>query len=118
MITLAGLSASRRASSASGSVPGSTVSTSSPCTSGSPAWLQQPDIAVIPGHHLRRPARRQPHVQVHVGPVEQRIALAQHRHRPPGREMRLDRRRRRREEARDRRAVGRRRARGSSVVTG
>ena len=40
---------SRRTSSPSGSVPGSTDSTSSPCASGSPAWLQDPDIAVTPG---------------------------------------------------------------------
>ena len=49
MITAASHSPSRRTSSASGSVPGSTLSTSSPCTSGSPACDQDPDIAVTPG---------------------------------------------------------------------
>jgi hypothetical protein len=49
MITAASVSARRRASSSSGIVPGSTDSTSSPCTIGSPLADQQPDMAVTPG---------------------------------------------------------------------
>ena len=48
MTTAASASARRRASSASGSVPGSTVSTSSPCAIGMPAADQQPDMPVTP----------------------------------------------------------------------
>ena len=43
------------------------------------------------GDHLGRKARGKPHMQVHVGAVEQRIAFAQHRHRAARIEMRGDR---------------------------
>ena len=42
------------------------------------------------GDDLGRIARRQPHVQMHVGAVEQRIALADHRDGAAGVEMRGD----------------------------
>ena len=49
MMTAASVSDSRRASSASAMVPGSTDSTSSPWTIGMPVADQQPDMAVTPG---------------------------------------------------------------------
>ncbi len=49
MMTAASVPRSRAASVGRASVPGSTVSTSSPCVIGAPARVQAPDMPVTPG---------------------------------------------------------------------
>ena len=117
MITAASQSPSRRTSSASRQRPRQHAQHVVALHQRQPGLRPGPRHRRDPGDHLRRVPRRQPHVQVHVGAVEKRIALAQHRHRPPPR-VRLDRLRRPRIESLDRRAIGRRRAAGSRSSPG
>ena len=73
------------------SVAGSTTNTSSPCAIGAPAERPAAGHGGDARHDLGPVARREPHVQMHVGAVEQRIALAEHRDGAAGIEMARDR---------------------------
>ena len=78
MITAASVSASRRASSGTGNVPGKTVRMSSCRASGVRSAVAAAVERGDSGHDLARETRRQPIVQIHVRAVEQRVALGQH----------------------------------------
>ncbi len=84
------MSASLRLSSSTGSVPGRIVSTSSPWTSGVPVAADAALTDVTPGTMTASNRSRQPGVHVHVGAVEQRIALGQQGHVAAGVEVRGD----------------------------
>jgi hypothetical protein len=73
-----GVSAMRRARSASGMVPGSTVSTSSPQVIGMSVTVQAADMPVIAGTTRTGHVVAEPGVEVHEGAVEERVALAEH----------------------------------------
>ena len=89
-IAAASASARRRSSSASESVAGSTASTSSRRTSGRPLAAAQAVSEVTPGTIVRGKALRQPVVQIDERAVEERVALAEHRHVAAGGKMRGD----------------------------
>ena len=67
------------------------MNTSSRFTNGAPALAAAALKPVTPGITSRRIPRREALVQVHVGAVEEGVALAQHRHVAAGVEMGGDR---------------------------
>ena len=77
MMTAASERFSRSVSAASSSVPGMTVSTSSPQVIGALARVQHPDMPGDARHDLDRERAFEPAPHVHERAVEERVALGQ-----------------------------------------